>query len=61
LNTNYFRDVETSNLGKLYNQNITLFDDVEDDEYDGDFGEDDEEMPMIRTQITVVRSVKKPD
>jgi len=30
---------------------ITLFDDPDDDEYDGDFGEDDEENPMIRVQI----------
>ncbi len=26
-----------------------MFDDVDDDEFDGDLGEDDEEMPMIRT------------
>lgn len=36
-----------------YTQWITLFDDVEDDEYDGDFGEDDEELPMIRTVFTM--------
>lgn len=36
-----------------YTQWITLFDDVEDDEYDGDFGEDDEELPMIRTIYTL--------
>jgi len=30
-----------------------LFDDVEDDEFDGDLGEDDEEMPMIRTKFTI--------
>lgn len=59
LNSEYFRSVETHHLGKLFNQQITLFDDVEDDEYDGDFGEDDEEMPMIRTQITIVNQVKK--
>ena len=59
INASYFKQVETHNLGKLFNQNITLFDDIEDDEFDGDFGEDDEEMPMIRTQITVVNQVKK--
>jgi hypothetical protein len=36
-----------------YVQWITLFDDVDDDEYDGDFGEDDEELPMIRTIFTL--------
>ena len=30
-----------------------MFDDVDDDEFDGELGEDDEEMPMIRTAITV--------
>jgi len=30
---------------------ITLFDDVEDDEYDGDFGEDDEELPMMHVSL----------
>jgi hypothetical protein len=30
-----------------------LFDDVDDDEFDGELGEDDEEMPMIRTVIAV--------
>jgi hypothetical protein len=32
---------------------ITLFDDVEDDEFDGELGEDDEELPMIRTKFTI--------
>jgi len=26
---------------------VTLFDDVEDDDFDGELGEDDEEMPMV--------------
>jgi len=30
-----------------------LFDDVDDDEFDGELGEDDEEMPMIFTTFTV--------
>jgi hypothetical protein len=33
---------------KLNTKWITLFDDPSDDEYDGDFTEDDPEMPMIR-------------
>jgi len=28
-----------------------MFDDMDDDEYDGDLGEDDEELPMIKTYI----------
>lgn len=32
---------------------MTLFDDVEDDEFDGDLDLNDEEMPMIKTFITV--------
>jgi hypothetical protein len=27
---------------------ITIFDDVDDDDFDGEFNEDDEEMPLIR-------------
>jgi len=38
---------------------ITLFDDAEDDEYDGDFGEDDEELPMIRVQFNAVHVAKE--
>jgi len=53
LNMEYFRNLEPKNLGTTYKQNITLFDDVDDDEFDGELGEDDEEMPMIRTAITV--------
>jgi len=26
---------------------VTLFDDVDDDDFDGELGEDDEEMPML--------------
>lgn len=40
----YFLDSHPS----VKTQWITLFDDEEDDEYDGDFGLDDEELPMIR-------------
>ena len=36
-----------------FNQEITLFEDQEDDEFDGDLGEDDEELPMIKTSIQV--------
>ena len=32
---------------ELVRQWITLFDDVDDDEYDGEFREDDEELPMM--------------
>jgi hypothetical protein len=27
---------------------ITIFDDVDDDDFDGEFTEDDEELPLIR-------------
>lgn len=32
---------------------MTLFDDVEDDDFDGELGEDDEEMPMVVCGFTV--------
>lgn len=53
LNMEYFRNVEPKNYGTKYSQHITLFDDVDDDEFDGELGEDDEELPMIRTMIVV--------
>ena len=40
-----------SQLGETYVQWITLFDDQDDDEFDGDLGEDDEELPMIKTYM----------
>lgn len=42
-------------LGQKYTQNITLFDDVDDDEFDGDFGENDEEDPYIRISFTLTQ------
>ena len=36
---------------------ITLFDDVDDDEFDGDLGEDDEELPMISTTFSLVKNI----
>jgi hypothetical protein len=60
LNMEYFRNVEPRNLGQTFRQNITLFDDVDDDEFDGDLGEDDEELPMIRTSISVIEAPVEP-
>ena len=34
-------------------QSITLFDEVDDDDFDGELGEDDEEMPMIECGFTI--------
>ena len=48
------------NLGTNQTQWITLFDDAEDDEYDGDFGEDDEELPMVRVAFNAVRAALEP-
>ena len=36
---------------------MTLFDSPEDDEYDGDFGEDDEEDPMINVFLKVEEAI----
>lgn len=53
LNVEYFKNVSSSQYGDTYTQWITLFDDVDDDEFDGDLGEDDEELPMIKTTFKV--------
>ena len=36
-----------------YKQWITLFDHLDDDEYDGDFGDNDEETPRVQFLFTV--------
>jgi hypothetical protein len=41
------------NYGETYTQSITMFDDVDDDEYDGDIGENDDEVPYIKLQLTL--------
>ena len=50
----YFKD--QINFGTKFQQWITLFDDTEDDEFDGDLGENDEELPMILTHMTVEKA-----
>jgi len=37
---------------------LTLFDDPEDDEYDGILGEDDEDFPKILVTLTVLEDEK---
>lgn len=53
LNIDYVKNVQEQNFGNTFTQWITLFDDPEDDEYDGDLGEDDEELPMIKTNMVI--------
>jgi hypothetical protein len=43
---NYFVPHEM-NYGQTYEQKLTLFDDVDDDDYDGALGEDDPDEPYI--------------
>ena len=38
---------------KHFNEWITLFDDIDDDEFDGEFGIDDEELPAIFAKLTL--------
>ena len=52
-NKEYFMDVPQNSFGKPFKQNITLFDEVDDDDFDGELNEDDEEMPMIQCIFTV--------
>ena len=53
----YFGEMPMENYGQTLSQWITLFDSPEDDEYDGDFGEDDEEEPMINVFIRVEEAI----
>ena len=38
---------------KVYKQWITLFDDPEDDEFDGDLEVDDEDLPKIHVSFSI--------
>lgn len=42
-----------------YNQWITLFDHMDDNEYDGDFGENDEEDPRVQFLFTIEKGSAK--
>ena len=52
-NKEYFQDVQPANFGRSYKQNITLFDEVDDDDFDGEFNEDDEELPIVRCEFVI--------
>ena len=56
----YFKQMPSLQHGQPFTQWITLFDHPEDDEYDGDFGEDDEEEPMIKTHVMVLNPIAAP-
>lgn len=45
----YFKNVPEPSYGQVFSQWLTLFDEVDDDEFDGELGEDDDEEPKIRT------------
>ena len=53
---NYFFS-STVKYNHPYKQWITLFDDPEDDEYDGFLGKDDEEFPKLLCTITILEDV----
>lgn len=59
-NMEYFRGIYPNQYGQNFLQWITLFDDAEDDDFDGDLGEDDEELPMIRVNFVANEVVEKP-
>ena len=51
-NTNqYFGQMPKENFGRTTSQWITLFEEADDDQFDGDFGVDDDEMPMINVKV----------
>lgn len=52
-NKEYFQDIQPANFGRPYKQNITLFDEVDDDDFDGEFNEDDEELPIVRCEFVI--------
>ena len=57
MNIEYFKNITVAQHGQKFKQLITLFDDVDDDEFDGDLGEDDEELPMIHTAFSLTKNI----
>lgn len=55
LSVKYFREYP-DNARSPFSQWITLFDDPEDDEFDGELAEDDEELPQIKVQWSISKS-----
>lgn len=53
----YIKGFPDTNLGKSFSQWITLFDDTEDDEFDGELAEDDEELPMVKASIKIEKQI----
>ena len=41
----------------IHSQWITLFDHLDDDEYDGEMGDNDDEVPMIKCRFEIVKAV----
>lgn len=52
-NIDYFKDLSPQQYGVPQVQKVTMFDDCEDDDFDGEFGEDDEELPMIQLSFVI--------
>ena len=48
-------------LNRTYAQNVTLFDHVYDDEFDGTFGQDDDEKPFLQFRCTLTQFEYKTD
>ena len=49
------------NYGENYSTLITLFDDADDDIFDGTFGQDDDEEPMIKTMFNLTAFTYQPN
>jgi len=56
----YFKGYAEASMGTSLNQWITLFDDTEDDEFDGELGEDDEELPMVSSTMKIEKAQIMP-
>ena len=52
-NKEYFLDIKPASYGQSFVQNITLFDEVDDDDFDGELNEDDEELPIVRCEFII--------
>jgi hypothetical protein len=47
-------DTDFGQIGQEWNQWVTLFDDPDDDLFDGELGEDDEDVPRIHLTFKLI-------
>ena len=56
----FSKDSDFGQIGQEWNQWVTLFDDPSDDLFDGELGEDDEDVPRIHLTFKLIYPLISP-